>query len=172
MTVKTPDILVIVGDKDSGKTALAARESDVPGTLSFLSPKVFEKGEFIGYDLKIEPLFGTFPLARFSGGFNEDAVETAEEWKFKRFLFSRGAFGKAGEITKTCLFDYRRLVVDEIGPLEMAEKGFFQQLLFVSGSGWLKNGNTLICTVRPALRNDIARLMVELFHCPVRVMPL
>lgn len=116
-------LIIISGPVDSGKTEflkkLAGELSGQQPVRGFVAPKFFLKQDFKGYDfLELE------------NGFKCPFIQTEERsgWmKFGRFYFNPVAFELGNRIISAPARG-GVLIVDEVGPLELAGEGFRQGL--------------------------------------------
>lgn len=169
-------VTIVTGGRDAGKTRWMRELAGRRSVWGFISPKHFADGAFAGYDLVQLPDGGTTPLARlggpaaaapgFAGGAAADvgaagsrgAAAAAgpgsarEPWfRFRRFLFNQAAFDQAAEQAQRVLAGdlpdlETTLVLDEVGPLEVAGGGFRPVL-----DGFSAAARPLVVTTRPSL---------------------
>jgi len=119
---------IITGERDAGKTTELIRcYHELPaGTADgFASIKAFsEQGAFEGYDLKRLATEESFPFIRLS---KDDAVQDPKDgFVFDRFTFLREPLASAEQAIQNILSDplIRTVLLDEVGPVELQEKGF------------------------------------------------
>jgi len=115
---------LLSGPVDSGKTSLLFRLLSNLGELrprvdGFLTPKVYEGDQFIGYDLLDLKAGELSPFIR--------VTHSAEKASVGRFYFLPEGLEKAVRlILQHQLLDY--LIVDEVGPLELGGRGLWPAL--------------------------------------------
>ena len=172
-------VTIVTGGRDAGKTRWMQELAGRRTVWGFISAKVFAAdGGFTGYDLVELPLGGVTPLARPGGAGASGAREEPEEaggggareeprgggaqderwFGFRRFRFNQGAFDRAAEQTHRVfagdeLDPQTILVLDEIGPLEVAGGGFRQVLERFSAAP-----RPLVVTTRTSLVAWLAEL--------------
>lgn len=117
-------IHIFTGRVDSGKTALLERVINNLGHLKkrldgFLTRKVYESDQFIGYDLFDLKKREACPFIRMTS--------SADKERVGRFYFLPEGLEKAIRIIlRHQIVDY--LIVDEVGPLELAGRGLWPAL--------------------------------------------
>jgi nucleoside-triphosphatase THEP1 len=125
-----------------------------PESDGFASPRVFEGGRLVGYDL-YRPRTGIrLRLAdRMEAeyrGFPDDA-EDGRAWFLGPYRFESSAFASAFEAFKEALAEGRNpLFIDEAGPLELAGRGFAAALRLISDAG-----RDLFLVVRESLVGEV-----------------
>jgi hypothetical protein len=76
--------------------------------------------------------------------------------KIGKFLFDKVVFNKACDILVSPLaLDNDFVIVDEVGPLELNENGFYQSLVSLLNAWEKKDNGSLILVVREHLVNDV-----------------
>lgn len=178
-------VTIVTGDRDAGKTRWVAELADRRPVWGFISPKRFDGGVPVGYDLLTLPAADRRPLARTLGagppgagppgpgppGAGPPGANAAEgRWfTYRRFRFCRDTFDRAREEARRALADPRQgpavqpqlhpdtvLVLDEVGPLEADGDGFREVLDRV-----LASRRPAVLTTRPGLVDWLAGLAGE-----------
>jgi len=125
-------IFLVTGKVQGGKTSyltdlaeqLKNREIKVGG---FLAPGSFESGERSGFRLKNLLTGLELPLA--------SVRETAGWVKYRRFWFNPDAFHQGREwISESLSEDPDVLMIDEVGPMELEDSGWFESLKSLQNS--------------------------------------
>lgn len=117
-------IHILTGRVDSGKTALLCRILNNLGHLrkrmdGFLTPKVYEGPQFIGYDLLDLKKGEICPFIRMTPAEEKNQVG--------RYYFLPSGLERAIKIIlQHQILDY--LIVDEVGPLELSGRGIWPAL--------------------------------------------
>jgi nucleoside-triphosphatase THEP1 len=117
-------IMVLTGPVRSGKTSwLEGVVADLPGRRTrasgFLSPAAFQSGRQIGYDLAVLGREGPIPYIRTAG---EPGWERVGPYHF----IPEALEAARREIRESRALDL--LIVDEVGPLELAGGGLWRAL--------------------------------------------
>ena len=160
--MNSPTVTLIIGDRGAGKTTLcdklyrraADRGLDVCGTISYA---VFDAADRkVGIDAFTISAGTTVPLAR------KDGSLLGSRWAC--YSFSDDAFNDCVRATVQALDEgVDLLILDEIGPLELAvQKGFLPILMFLESSQLPRE---TVAVVRPSLHNRLKHFFA---HCPSR----
>lgn len=128
MNGKTINIEIITGSVNSGKTTeliklveeLKLKNQKVAG---FISHSIFEQGEKIGYSIEDIATKEFFHLA-------QNKPSSIFQLKQGRFYFNEDLFTMLNNRLESFLH-YSYIVIDEIGPLELRKKGFYNGLIFL-----------------------------------------
>ncbi|MCK5832424.1 hypothetical protein KAH81_02020 [bacterium] len=124
-------ITIFSGDIDSGKTTAMAEYYVAHGGDGFLSIKVFEDGDFIGYDLKRLSTGEKTPFARLA-----ESAQQFGDYIYGRFRFSIKAFESAKKTLSWIIEkDKTPIYLDEIGPIELAGGGWDKIIRVLIDSG-------------------------------------
>jgi len=137
-------IFIKTGDIRTGKTTyLMNTFGKQPAAKGILTPVIGEKRQF--YDIGGQEMFAM----------EWDSEDFADRLEVGRFVFSKKAFEKADSIIRSASKDpaTRTLIIDEIGPLELNEKGFHGTLNHVLCSDF---GFDLVLVVRSTLVDKVA----------------
>jgi len=121
-------IYIVRGEINAGKTSWMAedfkRHANADG---FLCRKVFEAGEHTGYDLEHLTSAARCRFIRKPGHIPADWNEAA--FLAEKFSFCAEGFEFANQIAESALKNgCQRFYLDEIGPLELMQQGFFDML--------------------------------------------
>jgi nucleoside-triphosphatase THEP1 len=144
-------IYLVTGVIDSGKTQKMRslyRESGKGD--GFISPKSFERSTFVGYDIMRLSSQKRKPLA-----YLLDFIPPHwdEAYRYGRFSFSRSALLFAEEIISDILLNrIDPVYIDEIGPLELEGKGFYEILQVL-----LQTERTIYISIRSSLIEEIVQ---------------
>ena len=148
------------GSPDSGKTAYLRSLLNEEGSAGCLAPKAFYEDHFLGYDMELYPHGGRSVLVRErrTGSSFEKVIHRVKEESggdyifFGPFLFYNGVFRKSRQFLQQKLEDnsFRKWVLDEIGPLEMAGEGL-APLLSSMVKEFARSDRELYLSVRPDL---------------------
>jgi nucleoside-triphosphatase THEP1 len=119
-------VYIISGAVNSGKTSkmLEIYHKLAPGkTAGFISPKLYHNQTFLGYEIVKLPDGPRKTLALLS---SEYADDFSDPFQFGQFIFSQQAFLFGETIICQLLEDVsvKDIYIDEIGPLELAGRGF------------------------------------------------
>lgn len=132
-------ISIITGEINSGKTSFLEKQvlnrKDVGGILT---PKINGKRFF--KNISTQEIFEMETIAS-----NNQCIQIGN------YFFSKDGFEKANKILVDSVH-YLNLVIDEIGPLEINEKGFFNTLLFLLQNNFKHH---LILVVRKKLIDTV-----------------
>lgn len=138
-------VFILTGQIQTGKTTLlqqfCRQQNDVAGILT-----PFENGKRVFYDI------------RGKSNFLMEATGDEESISVGKYLFSSAAFTKANNIlSDVCAHgDWKYLIIDEIGPLEIKQqKGLYQSLNKILRSSF---NYSLIIVVRQSLVNDAIKM--------------
>ena len=151
-------IYIVTGNINSGKTTrlLSLYEKQLKGD-GFILPKIYIKGKYAGQQI-------TRLLNRQSVSFSRKQGFIPENWVEKYCLdtysFCTEGFDFAFEIIQEAIKNNSNpIYIDEIGPLELEEKGFYQFLPEL-----LESDLTIIISVRRLLlKNILDRFKIKKF---------
>jgi len=126
------NIFLITGDIQGGKTSYLSELVDVLKKRSlsvggFLAPGSFKSGERSGFKLLNLKTGVEMSMA---------STEETDAWeKFRRFWFNPDAFIQGRKWIQACLEQQTDIVViDEVGPMEIEGRGWFETLESLLGS--------------------------------------
>lgn len=143
--------ILITGKINGGKTSrMLALSKEQPCGDGFISPKVFSEGVFIGYDIQHLSTGETYPFIR-----RKDSIPAVwdEAFIYGAYSFSQKALERAeGIIDKAISNKNFPLYIDEIGPVELAGRGFATLL-----ERALKAGCDLCLAVRESCLDDVVQ---------------
>lgn len=156
--MNSPTVTLIIGDRGAGKTTLceklyrraADRGLDVCGIISYA---VFDEADRkVGIDAFTISAGTTVPLAR------KDGSLRGSRWAC--YTFSDDAFNDCVRATVQALDEGTDvLILDEIGPLELAvQKGFLPILRFLESS---QLPHQTVAVVRPSLHERLKRFFAH-----------
>jgi nucleoside-triphosphatase len=137
LSTPNKNIFILTCEKHSGKTtALQQWIKDKENIAGILSPDINGTRHF--YDIEQATYFTML------------ATENEETLSVGKYIFSKGAFDKANSI----LFSIKNksIIIDEIGPLELAGKGFADTVQIILQN---KNYTNLLLVVRNELVDDV-----------------
>jgi len=141
-------VTFIVGPVNSGKTTRMAALYKEKGGDGVLCPKHMDNDIHLGYDLVHLSTGETIPFARFK---NALPADWDEAFSFGPFSFSAKAREKATHIIEKAIeTGISPIYLDEIGPVELEERGFAN--LF---RALINNDINTIVSVRDFLLNRI-----------------
>lgn len=142
-------IHIITGNINSGKTTrlLSIYNAKKQGD-GFYSPKVFIDGHYAGQEI-IRLSTGERKFFSFKTGFIPDGWD--EEYHYQSYSFSYNGFLFVRNIILDIIQNnIEPIFVDEIGPLELNEQGFYNILNLL-----LKTDKDMYITVRQSCVNDV-----------------
>ncbi|NOZ13186.1 MAG: hypothetical protein GXO69_05995 [Acidobacteria bacterium] len=126
-------VTFIVGPVNSGKTTKMAALYREKGGDGILCPKFMEKGTHRGYDLVHLKTGQRLPFARIADAIPDNWDEA---FSFGPYSFSEKAQEKAAEIIKNAVkTGISPVFLDEIGPVELQNRGFAPLFRSLSNSG-------------------------------------
>lgn len=141
-------ILIITGAVNSGKTTLANKIADEFKDFGFNVKGFLSKGIFSGEDKT------GYKLINISTGdeYHLASINPGKKFKLRqgRLFFNEEVFETADKLLKHLSTD-DIILLDEIGPLEIKEKGFYSSLKEILSS----LNNKVILIVREKLIKDI-----------------
>lgn len=146
-------IYLLTGDRQSGKTtSLLNWIKDHQNTISgILSP--IESGGRCFYSISREM---SFPFSVIDNAFTDDEV-----LKIGKYIFYKSAFEKAVyEIEEGIKSNSEYVIIDELGPLELQKKGFYNITKKCINASRSKNSPHFIFVIRNFLLDE----MVEFFN--------
>lgn len=116
-------VTIITGKINGGKTSrMQTIHSNLKRGDGFITPKAFENGQMAGYDIRQLSTGETCPFIRKTGAL---PAGWDEAFTYGAFSFSQKALEMAEGIIKTAIENgVNPLFMDEIGPVELAGKGF------------------------------------------------
>jgi nucleoside-triphosphatase len=142
LSTPNKNIFMLACEKHIGKTtALLQWIKDKQNIVGILSPDVNSVRHF--YDIEQATYFTML------------ATENEETLTVGKYIFSKPAFDKANNILLTIKNKF--IIIDEIGPLEVAGKGFAETLQIILQN---KNYTNLLLVVR----NELVHSVVEYFN--------
>ncbi len=152
MSSQEPEIIIVTGEIDSGKSRMLeklALDEKRNGVSGIIARGVVENGAKIGFDM-IDLSSGIkIPLAR-------TAWEPETGFKVGKYIFSREGFNLACE----ALLNFRQdgvVFLDEAGPLELNGEGYADCLKTLLGS----NISRLYVAVRGECLNEFTQKFVK-----------
>lgn len=121
-------IYIVRGEINAGKTSWMAEDfKRHNGADGFVCRKVFSKDEHTGYDLEHLTTGTRCRFIRKPGHLPQDWNEVA--FLAKKFSFCAEGFEFADEIARSAIRSgCQRFYLDEIGPLELMQQGFYNML--------------------------------------------
>ena len=121
-------IYIVRGEINAGKTSWMAEDfKRHKGADGFVCRKVFEAGEHTGYDLERLTTGARCRFIRKPGHIPEDWNEVA--FLAEKFSFCAEGFEFAVKIAESAKnIGCQRFYLDEIGPLELMQQGFYDML--------------------------------------------
>ena len=147
-------IYIVRGEINAGKTSWMADDyRQQKAADGFVCKKVFADAQHIGYDLEHLSTGKRCRFIRKPGFLPEDWHEVA--FLAGRYSFCSEGFVFAGKIAETALANgCCRFYIDEIGPLELMQQGFYHLLVRL-----LRNQQPdLVIAVRSCLVEDVKKL--------------
>ncbi len=154
------EIIIVTGKINSGKSTVALQIIDSFNKKGLTTAGITTKAEYNG---GIKSRYYTVDLK--SGEryllASEDPMDT--DLFFGRFYFSVEAFEKASDILQRSM-DADVILIDEIGPLEYSEKGYYKDLCLLTN----EFAGILILVIREKFREKlIEKLGFEKLPIPV-----
>ncbi len=137
------NVIILTGSKRSGKSTAVENwiKRKAGGVVGILSPKINEKRYFKSISTGEE--------------WAMEASENEESLNIGKYNFSKSAFDKASELLLNAAKDKTAelLVIDEIGPLELKNEGFFTTLKSILA---MEDGiESILLVIREGIVNDI-----------------
>jgi nucleoside-triphosphatase THEP1 len=144
-------IYIITGEINQGKTEKALSIFNFTGGDGFISRKIFKNNTFYGYEITRLSTNESIPLALKSDSIPplwDEILSTGS------FSFSEKALAFAESIIDEIMnSDTNPVFVDEIGPLELEGKGFFNIV-----NELLQTEKDIYLTVRKSCLEDVIEL--------------
>ena len=150
---------IITGNINSGKTTkLLSLYNELKTGDGFILPKIFIEGNYAGQQIVRLSTGVSIPFS-----FKRDYIPTYwdEKYRLDVYSFSHKGFEFASETIKHIVSNnISPIFIDEIGPLELEEKGFFQLL-----SQLLSRDYTMYISVRGfLLENVISKFKIKQYE--------
>lgn len=144
-------VWIISGRTNSGKTEKIESIFNEKGGDGIVSKKIFKNTTFIGYEIQRLSTKKRLPLAWIKG---YETLQCDEIFTFRRFSFSSKAFLFAQDVCDDILKkDISPIYIDEIGPIELNNRGFAPFLKKA-----LESKRELYITVRKWLVSEIIEI--------------
>lgn len=143
-------IILYIGAKHSGKTTWLKKQLLRLEVVGVLMPQCKQ-----GKEVAVLPSNNTYDLKPVS---EEDTL------KVGRFAFSKMKFDQISKEVITLHGDFPStvLIIDEVGPLELAQSGFWQLLVY--GIQSMREGKVkkMVCVVRDGLQSQVNHMIEDL----------